>query len=118
MSVDNPEPTSRTILAKLYDAGTLQKSRAGGTAEAEFYYKKVSVDEALVDLENYYKAQAGKDMAEVIGEDVKQTDYVRNHGMEPHPRSTLTGAYRKGVNDMKAEQRKTAASKGYKVEGE
>ncbi|MGO4470380.1 hypothetical protein AB4Y95_00385 [Arthrobacter sp. M-10] len=37
----------RNDLAKLFDAGVHLKSRAGGTAESEFAYKKYSVDEVM-----------------------------------------------------------------------
>ena len=122
MSVDNPEQTSRTVLAKLYDAGALQKSRAGGTAEAEFYYKKVSVDEALVDLENYYKAQASEDLSEDHPSDIHKALFTygevcdKEGALSPRAveiRMDLSAYYSKYVW-----QPKTTASKGYKVEGE
>ncbi len=42
----------RKTLAKLFDKGTLLKSRAGGTVEAEFFYKNYSVDEAMQFIKN------------------------------------------------------------------
>lgn len=57
MKQDTNSPTQdiREALSKLFDAGTNLKSRAGQTIEAEFQYKKYSIDECINTLSKQLK---------------------------------------------------------------
>jgi hypothetical protein len=61
-----------------------------------------------VDIQVNESFKAGQqDMLErvrgVIPEEVKQTEYIRNHAMQPHSTDTLTKAIRKGFNACREE---------------
>lgn len=62
-----------------------------------------SITEALAALDRYYKAQASKDMVEVIGNGKSDSP----HNMNAHTEREI----------LRIKQRKTAQSKGYKLEG-
>lgn len=102
MPVDNPKlETPEQILQKY--AEFIEEP-----VEATVYRKGIWWDTptALAALDAYYKAQASKDMAEVIGEDEPE-DYYN----QPDSLAISRNVFRE-------EQRKTAAEKGYKLEGE
>lgn len=93
MSVDNPEQI-------------LGKARWGDYQKADGTWGRgiSNAEDVLVALEVYYKAQASKDIHEIIGKDEDASDFCHNF-------------YRTMVrNNVRLEQRKTAASKGYRVE--
>ena len=113
MSVDNPElETPEWILLH---------TGIGNCGNPFCDKENMTIDEALAAIDTYYKAQASKDMAEVIGESEVFIDIpvVGNTGKEV---DRITGEsytpYMIARNNLRHEQRITAASKGYKVGGE
>ena len=108
MSVDNPEldvfsEEALTIASKLHQE--LPNTH-------NLLYRNGVIPELLQFFHAYYKAQASKDMAEIIGRDLI-------HREKRTPMNTII--YNNsvdGVNAFKQEQRKAAIQKGYKLDEE
>lgn len=108
MSVDNPE------LSDFIDE-VIETSAMTGDAYLQFLRTRDEIIE-YINVHYVTKAQASKDMAEVIGEDDPRPT-TGSLGAASNP-GTVEGMFYTSRKDLRIQQRKTAASKGYKVEGE
>lgn len=121
MSVDNPEqqmepPVDEFLVNKFMVAIGFKwqdDTQLWANDANVWMYQKAAIEYYKV-IDAHYKAQASKDMADVIGEDESETWY--NKDLITVDQKLVETSIRRR-NHLRKRQRKTAASKGYGIGG-